>query len=316
MLLGVLSVGLTLAGAVCAGAHRDATLLTLHGTRMGTTWTVKLNAADADVESIRILIDAELDNVVAEMSAWEADSALSRFNRAAPGSTHDLPRGLCRVLGFGIELAEATDGAFDPTLGALTRLWGFGPDSETRAMPPSVAQIREALAHTGFRRIGFDPQHCTATQPGGVLLDVSSLGPGHALDQIGRALRTAGHTDFLLELGGEMLASGTRDGARPWQVAVENAEGTAQRVTLHDQAAGSSGDYRVQREHQGRRWSHTLDARSGEPVTHGLHATTVIADSALEADGWASAGMVVGADRFASLCRTRRLQCLFAADEG
>src|SRR4051812_8368290 len=103
-------------------------VLSLAGATMGTTWSVKLVAAStADTGRLTRLIQHELDVVVAQMSPWDADSDLSRFNRAPPGSAIVAPPAFAAVLRAGLAVAQATDGAFDPTLGALTDLWGFGP---------------------------------------------------------------------------------------------------------------------------------------------------------------------------------------------
>ncbi|MBB5209130.1 FAD:protein FMN transferase [Chiayiivirga flava] len=283
---------------------------------MGTTWTVKLVAPAPQLAPIRSSIDSELASLVAQMSTWEPDSNLSRFNRADADTWHALPDDLFTVLAFALELTRDTDGAYDPTVGPLVNLWGFGPDGAPRTQPPTPAQIAQASAHVGWRRIELDAAAHRARQPGGVFVDVSSLGPGYAVDRIAARLHEHGVENFLVELGGEMRAAGAKPDGSAWRVAVERPDGADAGafelvVALDDLAAGSSGDYRVGFEHDGIRYSHTLDPRTGAPVTHGLAAVTVLAPTAMQADALAAALMVLGPERGWSFARERDIAAAF-----
>lgn len=285
---------------------------------MGTTWTVKLVASEPTLNAIRASIDAELAQLVTQMSTWEPNSALSRFNRAEGGTWHTLPDHLFTVLTFALDLAQATDGAYDPTVGPLVNLWGFGPQGAPRLAPPDAVAIADAKSHVGWQRIELDRVQRRARQPGGVFVDVSSLGPGYAVDRIAQCLRDAGIDAFLVELGGEMLAAGTKPDGSEWHIAVERPDADALPaaafdlvIALRDRAAGSSGDYRVGFTHAGRRYSHTIDPRSGAPVEHALAAVTVLAHTAMQADATAAALMVLGPERGRDFAERHRLAAAF-----
>ncbi len=303
------ALGLALAG--CASVPQP---LEIGGASMGTTWSVKAAAPGAQRDALVAGVTARLGALVDEMSAWEPESALSRFNRAAPGSDHLLPPDLCAVLAHALALARETDGAYDPTVGALAALWGFGPEAAPRAAPPGRAQIDAARARVGWRKLAFDPSTCRARQPGGVLVDVSSLGPGYAVDQIAALLDAAGIDRYLVELGGEMRARGARPDGQPWRIAVERpGDPAAQDVilALRDAALGTSGDYRSGFTHEGRRYSHTLDPRTGEPVQHALAAVTVVAETALAADALAAALLVQGPEAGYDFAAARGVAAMF-----
>src|SRR4051812_45475190 len=188
-------------------------VLALAGETMGTTWSVKLVAPPtANAEALTAMAQRELDGVVREMSPWAPLSDLSRYNRAAPGSWTALPPAFAQVLRCALEVAEATDGAFDPTLGALVDLWGFGPRPFSGSPPDSdaVARVRETA---GWRRLVLDGD--TLFQPGGVRLDLNGIAKGFAVDQVAAALDRAGARSYLVEVGGELRGSGAKPDGQP-----------------------------------------------------------------------------------------------------
>lgn len=291
----------------------------VHGASMGTTWSARFVAPETRRDEVHALIAGELGAVVAEMSAWEADSALSRFNRAPAGSWQALPPDLFAVFEHALALARETRGAYDPTVGPLVDLWGFGPEGAARTAPPAREEIEAARGQVGFARIELDASQRRALQPGGLRMDISSLGPGHALDRIAERLHAAGVDAFLVELGGEMIAAGRKPDGSDWRIAVEPVSAGAGYdlvLPLRDAAAGSSGDYRVGFEHDGRRYSHTIDPRSGEPVLHALAGVTVIAREAMQADAMAAALMVLGPEEGMSFAATHGVAGVFTLHEG
>lgn len=295
----------------------------VQGASMGTTWSAQFVAPEARRDELERLVADELRAVVEQMSAWEPDSELSRFNRAEAGTWQALPAPLFDVFEHALTLARDTEGAYDPTIGPLADLWGFGPEGAPRTAPPTREQIDAARARVGHARIELDAATRRALQPGGVRMDISSLGPGHALDRVATRLRAAGIDDFLLELGGEMLAAGRKPGGADWRIAVEpattDADGEPEYdlvLPLRDAAAGSSGDYRVGFEYGGRRYSHTIDPRSGEPVTHALAGVTVVAPTAMAADAMAAALMVLGPEQGLAFATRRDVAAVFTVREG
>lgn len=273
----------------------------LGGDTMGTTWSVWLAAArDADLRVLHAGIEAQLAQVIRQMSTWEAESDISRYNRAAAGEWLPLPSGFAQVLACALEIAEASEGAFDPTVGALVGLWGFGAHA-CDAVPDAEA-LTAAQARSGWKRIVFDAGDHRVLQPGGLQLDLSAIAKGYAADRVAACLCEAGIADALVEVGGELVGHGRKPDGEPWRVLVEaGPEEDDHRLEprvleLDGLAVATSGDRWHHYTRSGRRYTHTIDPRSGEPVEHAPTAVSVIADDAMHADAWATALGVLGAN--------------------
>ncbi|MDR0261410.1 MAG: FAD:protein FMN transferase, partial [Comamonas sp.] len=180
---------------------QDGSLHSLQGATMGTTWSLRLANPDyAPLAPVQALVQHTLDAVIAQMSNWEADSCLSRFNVADAGSWHTLPPELAQVLDAALHWARACDGAYDPTVGALVSLWGFGPRANPQAphsgQAPAQADIDRALQVCGHQRLQWQPQQWLPQQrrllqPGGLQLDLSGIAKGYAVDWVAERLRAA-----------------------------------------------------------------------------------------------------------------------------
>lgn len=272
----------------------------LAGRTMGTTWSVKLTAQPAaDLPALTAMVQRALDTVVAQMSPWEPLSSLSRYNRAPAGSWTRLPADLATVLLRALAVAQATGGAFDPTLGGLTDLWGFGPRPFAGA-PPSAEAITAARDAGGWKRLTLDGD--ALFQPGELRLDLNGIAKGFGVDQAAAALEQAGVKSWLVEVGGELRGTGARPDGQPWWVELERAPDMAlvandslqTAVALHDLAVATSGDYRRFFDHDGRRYAHTLDPATGAPSQGGVVSVTVLAATAMDADAFATALTVMG----------------------
>ncbi|MBW8756872.1 MAG: FAD:protein FMN transferase [Burkholderiales bacterium] len=266
---------------------------------MGTTWRVHLVAAPAlRREPVRLAIQSALDEVVAQMSSWEPDSDLGRFNRAAAGSWHALPAHFHAVLACAREVAERSAGAFDPTAGALVDAWGFGP--APRHGVPDAAMLSDARRAAGWHRLDIDPARRALRQPGGLALDLSAIAKGFGVDLVAHRLQALGIADHLVDVGGELRGAGVKPDGQPWWVELEQPDGDrgGERtlLALHDLSVATSGDYRRWFEHEGTRYSHTIDPRDGRPIRHGLASVTVIHADCMHADAWSTALNVLGPD--------------------
>ncbi|MGR4862991.1 FAD:protein FMN transferase [Caulobacter sp. LARHSG274] len=275
-------------------------VLALGGRSMGATWSVKLVAPPtASAEALTAMVQRELDTVVAQMSPWEPGSDLSRYNAAAAGTWTALPAAFAQVLACAIDVAERTGGAFDPTLGALVSLWGFGPRPFSGG-PPAPAAIAGARATAGWRRLVLDGDRLL--QPGGLHLDLNGIAKGFAVDQVAAALDRAGARSYLVEVGGELRGLGAKPDGQPWWVELErppsadHAPAPRTLVALHGLAVATSGDYRRFFEHDGRRYAHTLDPATAAPVADGAISVTVLDESCMRADAYATALTVMAPD--------------------
>ncbi|MDM4769278.1 FAD:protein FMN transferase [Solimonas sp. SE-A11] len=270
--------------------HPDGgSLHALKGRSMGTTWSVLLVAPADDLRWLGAGVQQELDRVVAQMSHWEPDSDLCRYNAATAGSWHALPAEFMEVLEAAREYAQVSAGAFDPTIGPLVDAWGFGPVSQ-RDNPPSAAEIDAARARVGWQRLQLDDAGKRLLQPGGLQLDFSSIAKGYAVDQLARYLGRAGVDHWLVEVGGELRGQGCKPDGQPWWVELERVDESLTHtvLALHGLSVATSGDYRRYFEHEGRRYAHTLDPRSGWPVTHALASVTVLHPECMAADALAT----------------------------
>ncbi|MET0868597.1 MAG: FAD:protein FMN transferase [Pseudorhodoplanes sp.] len=285
----------------------DTGVASLRGETMGTTWSVKAVTRIAD-DQLRPLIERCLSLVVAPMSQWESGSALSRFYKAPAGSWHELPAEFAAVLHYALSLARDTEGAYDPTLGALTELWGFGA-SGRRGNVPDVEAIEAARACGGWQRVTFDRTRRAALQPGSVRLDLSSVAKGFAVDLVSETLAWRGITDHLVEIGGELRGSGGKPDRTPWWVAIEEASDLV--IALHGLSIATSGDARRFIEQDGRKLSHTIDPRNGLPIAEDLAAVTVLNASCMKADALATALSVLGADEGMRFARERGIAARF-----
>ncbi|TCM21654.1 thiamine biosynthesis lipoprotein [Novosphingobium sp. PhB165] len=280
----------------------------LHGETMGTTWSLRFAAPEGtDVPAIRAAVEARLATIIAEMSHWEPESLLCRFNRAPAGSWAVLPDDFAAVIGAGLAIAEASGGAFDPAIGRLVDLWGFGPPGP-KPVPDALA-VTAAREASGWTRLTWDAPTRRLRQPGGLALDFSGIAKGYAVDVVADLLAGMGMRHMLVEIGGELAGRGVRPDGEPWWVDLETPPGIATsadlslRLALHDIAVATSGNYR--------RGEHTIDPRTGRPTENGLASVSVIAPSAMLADGWASALTVAGPEHGPALAAKHGLAARF-----
>lgn len=302
------------------GAVPKGTVETIGGATMGTTWSVRFVAVrPGQGRDLGSRIEAELARLVGQLSHWEPESDLCRFNRAPAGTRHPLPGDLFHVLEAGCAVSALSGGAYDPTLGALVDLWGFGPPGPV-SRPPGQAAVAASLSRAGWHRLALDPKTRSALQPGGLRLDLSGSAKGHAVDAVSDLLAAEGVADHLVEIGGELRGRGVKPDRHPWWVALERppavGAGDETVVALHGLSVASSGDYRRVLDFEGGRAGHTLDGGTGRPVANGMTAVTVLHPSCLMADALATAVMVLGPERGRVFAHDTRLACRLCFMDG
>lgn len=277
----------------------------LSGATMGTTWSARVIAPPgSDEAAFQTAIQAELDAVVGLFSPWEPASEVSRFN-AAPTGVWALSQPFWDLLNAAMDIADDTNGAVDPTLGAIVDLWGFGPPGpRDRLTPvPSDDEIEAARKLGGWQALRMNREARAAVQPGGLKLDFSAIAKGHAVDRVSDRLAALGATSHLVEIGGELKGCGVKPDAQPWWVEIEQPPplpGSDQPpfprtvAALFDIAVATSGDYRRAFAHGERLYPHTIDGESGRPIDNGLASVTVLHASAMKADAFSTALTVMG----------------------
>lgn len=282
---------------------------------MGTTWSVRLdNPSMVPLEAIRAAIEDALDLVIAQMSTWEADSSVTRFNEAPAGSRHALEPEFAEVLACGLRWAAASGGAIDPTIGPLVSLWGFGSHATPVMSPPSPSELAATRSRVSWQKLQFDDATRTITQPGGVRLDLSGIAKGFSVDQVAESLKAHGLRAFLVEVGGEVRCLGRRPSGEPWRVLVE-AGTQSVRVALADTAIATSGNRWHVHEVDGQRWSHTIDPRTGEPVRHSLVSVSVIHPHCMHADALATVLTVLGPEHGFAFAQRHKIAALFVKED-
>ena len=300
---------LALTAALAFGCERQA----VTGTAMGTTYAVQAACAEP---LAAVPIVAALAEVERRMSTYDDASELSRFNRAAVGEPVAVSPPLFAVVAAAMRLATQTDGALDPTVAPLVALWGFGAHARTE--PPTPAAIRTTRRQVGYERLALRPRPPELTKLSALTLDLSSVAKGYAVDRVAEALADAGCGSYLVELGGELRVAGGGPGGRPWRIGVESPSGGAPVATLavYEGAIATAGNYRQTRRVGEREVSHVIDPRTGYPTTHGLASVTVVAPTALAADGYATALLVLGPETGLLFAEREGLAAVFVSPAG
>ena len=309
--------------SACSGQnHRQQWALA--GSTMGTTWSVKIiidaNQALLTQDQVYQVISDELQRVDQLFSTYRDDSELSRFNRSRSLEWIQVSADFVEVMTQASTISQLTQGAFDVTVAPLVNLWGFGPDPERKVIPDQRT-IQQVLRTTGYQKIEIDHASQRLRKlHSDISIDLSAIAKGYAVDQVALSLVKLGLKEYLVEVGGELRAKGHNRDDVAWRVGIEvptpQLRQVYQAIQLVDQAVATSGDYRNYFEIDGKRFAHTINPLTGRPVEHGLASVTVIADSAMQADGWATALMVLGLEQGRMIAEQHSLPVLFISRSG
>lgn len=316
---------------VLGGCSAESDYLRLSGPTMGTQYRVTARC-DTPVEALSHAVTAELIAVNAAMSTYDPASELSQFNASPPGDWFPVSAELADVVTAAARVSEESGGAFDVTVGPLVNLWGFGPESaapkpaagtnasgkaagpwsSVTQMPPEPGAIAAARRQVGYRFLSVRLDPPALRKERAMYVDLSAIAKGHGVDRLTRLLDRAGCTDYLVDVGGEVRVRGANPSGTSWRIGVEMPEagqwGGVQKVlALNDRAVATSGDYRNFVELDDHRFSHTIDPRTGAPVTHSLASVTVIHASAMLADAYATALNVLGPAEALAFAETHAL---------
>jgi thiamine biosynthesis lipoprotein len=302
-------IGCTAPPAVAPTA--PAAFTQLNGAAFGTTWSVTVRQVAATKADLATSINAILARIDSGMSTWRDDSEVSRFARA-PAGPFFFSAETAAVVSRALEVARETAGAFDPTVGPLVALWGFG--AKARRTEPTPAELDAGRAAIGFSRLRWLVDGSLDKTNAALSLDLSAIAKGYAVDAIAAELARLGAAAALIEIGGEVVAWGDSPRGGAWKLAIDSprdhpaaATGMAAIVTLRRGAMATSGDYRQFRFIGGKRLQHSIDPRTGRPADHGLASVTVIAPDCMTADAYATALMVLGAEAGLAFVEARPL---------
>ncbi|WGI25442.1 FAD:protein FMN transferase [Halomonas alkaliantarctica] len=318
----LLGLGLGVAG--CSESDRPMeSPVRFDGNIFGTFYQVTIMDPLTQGESLDLEegFKAELENVDQAMSTYRDDAELIAFNEAPLEEWQPLSNELIEVLAISQSVAEASHGAFDITVGDLVNLWSFGPGARPEEVPADDV-LAEQLAQVGYDALEVDTQNMQARRIRDVFVDLSGVAKGHGTDRVAAYLEQQGLEHYLVNIGGELIARGLRDEEEqtPWKIGIEVPENGQQRaqhiIPLESMSVATSGDYRNYFEVDGQRFSHTIDPRTGRPVTHQLASVSVFHPSNAWADAWATALLVVGEQEAMQLAIDNNLKVLLLVRDG
>jgi len=249
--------------------------------------------------------EAEIDSIFTEVdkavSLWNENSIIRKVNRNEDVTVNQI---FIDNYNWARKASEFSDGAFDATIGPLVSTWGFHYKKEldmTQEIVDSIIQL------VGYQKIDIVDNKVIKADPD-MTLDFNAVAQGYTTDMIGEFLETKGIYNYLVDVGGEIMARGTKPNGALWTIGIEkpaesyDAERSVQiKVTLKDKGIVTSGNYRKYIEKDGIRYSHSIDPKTGYPVEHNLLSATIIADNASWADCLATICMIVGKEKASQL---------------
>lgn len=320
-IIGLVGI-LWLLGACYPNDYSRGHMIVFSGETMGTTYTVKyLSGSQQSLptpENMQNEINQVLEEVNRQMSTYRADSEISQFNQSKEvDKPMVIADDFAYVLAEALRLNQVTQGGLDVTIGPLVNLWGFGPDKQI-IQQPTQEQLQYIKQAVGIDKIMFTlkTKNNMATlmksQPD-VYLDLSSIAKGFGVDKVAQQLEKYGIEDYLVEIGGELRAKGKNAQKQIWQVGIEQPEWLQQGhsqiiIALNNQALATSGDYRqFHVDEAGNRLSHIINPENQRPINHQLASISVVAPSAMTADGLATGLFVQGEEKALQIAEQNHL---------
>lgn len=275
---------------------KGSSYLSESGRVFGTFYKIKYEAKDGRslAEHYKRLF-LEVDS---SLSTFNKESIISRFNSGEDSVLVDSH--FRNVFEKGAAVSEISGGAFDMTVAQVVNAWGFGFSKRDDV---SDELIDSLMRHVGYGKVRL-VNGLLVRDEAGVMLDASAIAKGYSVDVVARCLDSLGVENYMVEIGGEISVKGVNHEGRPWGIGVTNPvdDSTMMRtelydvVYLQDKAMATSGNYRQYYHKGGKKYSHTIDPRTGYPVEHNLLSASVFADDCMTADALATACMVVGLD--------------------
>jgi len=294
----------TLPGAVRRGSH----LIRRQAPVMGTI--AELAVVHADPLRAHAGIDAALatlGRVERLMTRFEPTSDVGRANRAAAREPVSVSPATAAVLAEALAWAEASGGAFDPTLGRAIRLWDVGH----RRTPPPEEAVRRLAGRRMYRSLTLDRWRGAPvirfTEPDAEI-DLGGIAKGYGVDLAAEALRAHGIARAIVNVGGDLYAIGEAERGGPWRIGIRSPRDPAWlagMLEISDGAVATSGDYLQYFQHGGRRYHHLLDPRTGAPRLSAVRSVTVTAQTCLAADAAATAVFGMELDAAEQLLKSR-----------
>ncbi|NRA59321.1 MAG: FAD:protein FMN transferase [Psychrobium sp.] len=280
----------------------SSSIIKLEGRTMGTTYHISYLDGSSGDEAVKLAHHKNIDNLLViindQMSTYQDDSELSTFNNSSSTAPFEVSPDTAFVVKEAIRLSYLTDKRLDVTVGPLVNLWGFGPQKRPESIP-SFEALNQIRKRVGIDHLSTEGNYLSK-DISDLYVDLSTVAKGFGVDKIAQYLMQHDINDFLVEVGGEIRAMGKPNSKRDWIIAIEKPVSSHRAVQQYisplDNGLATSGDYRIYYEENGRRFSHIIDPRTGQPINHKLVSVTVIHPSSMTADGLSTAIMVMGSE--------------------
>jgi len=269
---------------------------------MGTSYHITL-ITPAKNDDEKSILHSEIDEILKDinnkMSTYQSDSEISVFNSSPSINSIPVSEDLHFVVNNALTISKLSEGYFDITISPLVNLWGFGP--KLKIDSPNQNDINLAMSHIGYENLIAQENPATLKKTDPLLtIDLSSIAKGYAVDRISDYLSSKSVVNHLVEIGGEVKAKGKNLSGKKWRIAIENPDSDSRTLNsfleLDNTAVATSGDYRNYYIENNERLSHIIDPKTGYPIKHKLASVTVINDSTMLADAWATTLMVLNSD--------------------
>ncbi len=307
--------------AGCSTPETKEQVQTLQGNTMGTTYQVLwVDPADQAIEpaALQKQVDARLAEINAAMSTYDPTSEISRLNQQTEVSRVGISADFYQTLQISKRVFDQSGGYFDPTVGPLVDLWGFGPEGRI-LQRPTAAQVKQVMTQVGFDQIDLSVNN-QVLKPDGVHLDLSAVAKGYGVDQVAGLLAAQGINNYFVEIGGEVQTRGLKPDGSKWIVGLEapvvGEVSIESALALTDQALATSGNYRNFYEVDGQTFAHTINPLTGSPAKNRLLSVSVIADQCAVADAWATALMSMGEDKALKVAQDNQLTTQMLVADG
>lgn len=306
-------IGLVLISACQSNENK---LITIEGEAQGTTWHISYISEDGI--NLKQAIDSILKDIDLSLSTYVPVSIISRINNNEPDIRVDPY--FIDVFNKSMEVSQRTGGLFDVTVGPLINAWGFGFSKKANI---DSTRIDSILQYVDYKMLKLDG-NILIKEKKDVKLDFNAIAQGYSVDVLALYLEKRGIKNYLVELGGELIAKGKKN-TENWKAGIDHPiQNTSSErkleaiIELDNRALCTSGNYRKFYEENGKRYAHILDPRTGFPARQNILSASVLADDAMTADAYATAFMVMGLERskqFLEENKDLNLEVFFIYDE-
>ena len=277
----------------CASEPKNEVLVSNYGYTQGTTYSIRYMSVDAvdyqkDIDSVLQVVDLS-------MSTYMEESLISKINRNESMQTDSL---FFRVFETAMQIANETEGAFDPTIASVVNYWGFGFEKITNK---DEAKLKDLMHSVGYEKLSIKDSLIVKSNPN-TQIDFNAIAQGFTVDLVGEHLQKLGITNYMIEIGGELKCSGLNAHGELWRIGIDKPSESIQKdrfqaiIEVNNKSVASSGNYRKFKvdEETGLKYAHTINPKTGRPVQTNLLGVTIVTESCMKADAIATACMVMG----------------------